>query len=144
MEQSEEVFVTAMDDGMQKDLAEMVKWTMLLSIFGFVFLGLMVLLGIGTGIVISNLAGNELIDNLPPGTGTGVIIFFTVLAGVLFYPNFTLYRYSVTMKKSLYSNDRALYSRALKQLKNMFKYTGIMIIAITVLLILDIAISVLR
>ena len=99
MEQNEEVFVTAMDDGMQKDLAEMVKWTMLLSIFGFVFLGLMVLLGIGTGIVISNLAGNELIDNLPPGTGTGVIIFFTVLAGVLFYPNFTLYRYSVTMKK---------------------------------------------
>lgn len=129
---------------MNADLKETVKWTKLLAIFGFVFIGVLLVVGVLTSIVVSNLAEYKSTMSIPEGTSTIVLIFFCVVAALLFYPNFTLYRYSVTLSRSLGNNDPALYAKAVRHMRNMFKYTGIVVIAVTALLIVDLAVALLR
>ena len=126
------------------DLKETVKWTKLLAVFGFVFIAVLLVVGVLTSIVVSNLAEYKSTISIPEGTGTIVLIFFCVVAGLLFYPNFTLYRYSVTLSRSLGNSDPALYAKEVRHMRNMFKYTGIVVIVVTALLIVDLAVALLR
>jgi hypothetical protein len=110
-------------------LNEASRWGRFLAILGFIYIGLLLLIGILFGSF-----GNNLI----PGTGdsdspmrlSGVFVSFLIIlvAAVLFVPVLYLYKFSTKMRKALRNNDQPALTDALKNLKSFFRFYGIVAI----------------
>jgi hypothetical protein len=103
------------------------RWAMFLSITGFIFLGLFLLIGLITGTFLTafNTGGN--------GSGiTGSMMFVAVLlsAVVCFFPGLFLYRFSRHASHAIKALDKLELHKALKNLKAYFAYIGILIIIV--------------
>ena len=107
-------------------------WTKLLAIFGFVLMGLMVIVFSVTLITKGNNAGLEgaAQTGYLVGTVIGAII---VLAGIYFYPTYALLMYSNKIKKAFNAANQEQFESAINYLKNTFKYISILMIISLVL-----------
>jgi len=107
------------------DLLETGKWTKFLSILGFVFVGLMVILSFFIGTLLSGIAGEE--SALPiPGFMMGFL--YLLLAGIYFFPILYLFKFSTNIKKALTTNDYEGFNLAISNLKSHYKFVGILTI----------------
>jgi len=116
-------------------LEETRKWTMFLSILGFIGIGFMVLAALFMGTFVStmsNALGDQIPGGFPMGGGGGVFftIFYLLFALLYFFPVFYLYKFSNYTKKALDSRDSQLLSEAFSNLKSHYKFIGILAIII--------------
>jgi hypothetical protein len=124
-----DIFNLEVDDFGKATLLEMTRWTRFLAILGYVFIGLMVLFGIGMVMMAGTLS--QFSNNPMAGMGAvGIIILVLFMIAIYFYPIYSLMKYSTTMKLALHTNSKERFNDAIVYLKNMFKYIGILMIII--------------
>jgi small-conductance mechanosensitive channel len=113
----------------QNFLGECAKWGKFLSIVGFIFCGLMAVMAFFLPSLIMNLPPY---NAMPSGTltamTTGMTIIYLVLAGILFFPSFYLFKFSVRMQEALNGVSQDNFEESLQNLKSMFKFYGIFVI----------------
>jgi hypothetical protein len=113
-------------------LEEIRKWTMFLSILGFVGIGFLVLGGLFMGTfmsTMSNAFGDQIPGGLPMGGGF-IAFIYLLLALLYFFPVFYLYKFSNYTKKALDSRDTEMLTNAFSNLKSHYKFLGIVAIII--------------
>ncbi|MDP1993927.1 MAG: hypothetical protein Q8K40_01640 [Ignavibacteria bacterium] len=99
------------------------KWTLFLSILGFVFIGLTIIIVVvaflitGTNYSSSNFSALALLPLL-------------TIALIYFFPIYFLYQFSSYSNKAIKNNDSIQLSKALKYLKNHYQFMGILIIVV--------------
>jgi len=101
-------------------ITEMRKWTLFLSIVGFIGLGLMIIGGFVMVFFSGMLPGEEI--------GPITVLPLMLIAVIYFFPVFYLYQFSSLSKRALLFNDTNLVSEALKYLKMHFKFMGVLVI----------------
>lgn len=103
------------------------KWTMFLAILGFIFLGLLIIIGVIAGTFLSVFDSGESGLGLPESV---VLILFIVITATNFLPVFYLFRFSKYTAHAVISKDRKELTKAFKNLKYFFIYLGILLIVI--------------
>lgn len=111
-----------LDDQGILQLKQIRKWTALLSILGFVFLAVIVLISV---VVLVNMKGvgdnkRQLLSVVP----------LTVMGVIYFFPIFYLWKFSKLSKESIANNDTLKLSVALKYLKAHYRFMAILILIV--------------
>ena len=113
-------------------LRESGKWCMFLSILGFIFIGLFVILGIFMTFLMSAMPsdpyGGAMGANPIMAMKSYFGIFYIVMALVYFFPVYYLFNYAKGMKAALASGNEDVLANALVNLKSHHKFLGIMMI----------------
>ncbi len=135
MEQSTEsnLFDLHIDHESSAYLGETAKWAKFLSILGFIFIGLMVIMAFSIGTIMSMFT-----SQLPGGPAVGLaamssafFTFFILAFAVLyFFPCLYLYRFATRMKVAIRNNDQPQLAGSFKSLKSCFRYVGILTIIV--------------
>jgi hypothetical protein len=100
------------------------RWASFFSILGFLLIAFLILVGIVMGFVFSIFDDGQTSAALK----YGIMAFYFLFGGICFYPILLLFRFSSWTKKALRNKSSLDFSVALKNLKNHFKYIGIMTI----------------
>lgn len=106
-------------------LRETAKWAKFIAIMGFIFIGLMVMGGVGVAISGAAFAGVG-----SPGFGIGISLMYIVFAGIYFFPVLYLFQFATKTKQALLTNSTPLLTESLEFLKSHYKFMGIMMIVI--------------
>ncbi len=111
-------------------LRESAKWTMFLSIVGFIFIGLMLLGGIFMTVTFAAIPDEAAFGAYNPlGAIKNYIgLMYLVMAAIYFFPIFYLYKYSKGVKEGLAFNNDEMVAEGLVNLKSHHKFLGIMTI----------------
>jgi hypothetical protein len=119
------------------------KWTMFFAILGFIFLGLMLIVGLLAGSFLtafsSKMSGVEGMQGLEgvkaAGGFTSVLMFIVILvfAVIYFFPILYLLRFSRHTAKAVATFDQNELLLAFKNMKSYWMYIGILIIIMLVI-----------
>jgi hypothetical protein len=130
-QQPEPVLLTITED-IRSFIYESSKWTKFLSILGFVFTAMLILLSLSAGAIISAtnaIAGAQ--NNPYAAMGSGFLtVFFLVSAAINFYPSFVLFKFSTSARQAVLYGDQESLSVAMSKLKSYFKFWGVLLIVI--------------
>ena len=137
-----DIFKLEVDAAAKSNFLEMARWTKFLAILGFVFLGLMLAAGIFFGLNMSDISsaygGNATIAGATGVVQVLIIVLFVIIVAVYIYPTYALLKYSSCIKTAIAAENKEQFNLAIKYLKNMFKYIGILMIICLVLYGLEI------
>jgi hypothetical protein len=111
-----------LDNAAVDHLAETRKWTMFLSILGFIFTGLMLIFAI----ILATVSGYYARTGMTALT----IIPFLLLCLIYIFPIYYLFRFSTYSKQALDKKDNGLLSMAFGYLKMHYRFMGILMIVI--------------
>ena len=111
------------DNEIRSYLADTSKWARFIAIVGFVFVGLLVIIGFGYGAIFSSLTGN---DDVPGFLGYFIGFIYVVMAGIYFFPLLYLFRFSNFTKKGFQEADQVSLNLAFKNLKDHYSFIGIL------------------
>ena len=108
------------------------KWAMFLAIIGFIFLGVMIVIGLIAGTFLTAFNSGEKGLGIPES-----LMFLPVLllAVIYFFPVLFLFRFSKHTSHAIQTLDKVEFHKAIKNLKYYFTYIGILIIIILALYI---------
>jgi len=111
-------------------IRESAKWTMFLSIIGFIGLALMLLGGIFATVALAAIPDEAAFGPYNPFAAIKNYIgpIYLVIVVIYFFPVLYLYKYSKGAKEALNFNNSELLAEALVNLKSHHKYLGIMTI----------------
>jgi hypothetical protein len=99
------------------------KWTMFLSILGFIGLGTFLISGLITGVFLS--VFDTAHTSLPEWL---LIALFIAVAIIAFFPLLFIFRFSKHMAHAVKAHDQQELHRAFRNLKSFYVYTGILFI----------------
>lgn len=103
------------------------KWAMFLAIIGFIFLGIMIVVGLIAGTFLKTFSSGE--NNF--GISDSLMFIPVLLIGLIyFFPVLFLFRFSKYISRSIQNLDNIQFHRAIKNLKLYFAYIGILIIIV--------------
>lgn len=116
-------------------LLETAKWAKLISIVGFVGLGMMVLMGLFMGTIMGSLStmAPEEVGMMPAMGGGFFAIIYIGMALLYFFPIKYLYDFSSKVKKSIQITDQNLFNEAMMKLKSHYKFIGILMLIMIIL-----------
>lgn len=141
------MFSLSIDPAAKAHLAETARWARFLAITGFVFLLLMVALGVYSSLTISRYEdmfnGSSGQRGLLQGVGAGMAVAYLILAVVGFFPLLFLLRFANGMHTALSGNNQVALDTAFQQLKVYFRYLGILLIISLVMMALSVLIGIL-
>ena len=142
-QQPEPVLLTITED-IRSFIYESSKWTRFLSIIGFVFTGLMVMLSLSVGAIMTSMNSMVGAQNNPyAALGSGFLtVLLLISAAIYFYPSFILFKFSSAAKQAVLYGDQESLSEAMKKMKSVFKFWGIMAIIVLALYLLSILLAV--
>jgi hypothetical protein len=103
------------------------KWAMFFAIIGFIFLGLMVLIGLIAGTFLTAFNTGERNLGIPESL---TFVPVLILAAVCFFPGLYLFRFSKHTSHAIQTLDKKELHKAFKNLKAYFAYVGILIILV--------------
>jgi hypothetical protein len=101
------------------------KWAMFLAIIGFIFLGLLLIIGLLTGTFLSAFSTQKL---NPEISGPLLLIPLIIAEVVNFFPVLFLFRFSKHAAHAVQNLDKNELHKAFRNLKLFFVYIGILII----------------
>lgn len=121
---------------------ETAKWTKFLAIVGLVFSVFLALMAFSANAIIEGLVaatpGNPLAQ-----MGTAFLtVYFLSISLMLFYPSFQLFKYSNAANTAVLYTDQENFTIAMKKMKSVFKFWGIMAIIVLALYLLSILLAV--
>ena len=106
------------------------KWSKLLAVIGFVFVGILLLTAVFVSGLLTHLkAMNANLGRIPVGT---LSAFYVFLALLYFFPSLYLNQFSRNIKEGIKYNSSVQLSRAFLKLKSFFKFWGILTLIIIV------------
>lgn len=108
-------------------LTETGKWTKLLSIIGFVFIGLIVIIGLFAGSMMS-LISNGQMDNMPNGMGFLLGGMYLLIGLLYFFPTWYLMKFSQKLKLAIATKNNDELNTAFSNQKSFYKFWGILMI----------------
>jgi hypothetical protein len=115
-----------------KNLNTLRKWSMFLAISGFIFIGLIIALGLLAGTFLAAFNLSDKTKDIPD------ILVFTAFMGfalINFFPILFLFRFSKHTSFAVSTLDRKEMHKAIMYLKRYFVYMGVLlIVAVTVYL----------
>ena len=111
-----------LDNAALSHLTETRKWTMFMSVLGFIFIGLMLVVALILATVSSFYSKS--------GFTALTIIPLLLLCVVYIFPIYYLFRFSSYSKQALNAKDNGLLSRAFGYLKMHYRFMGIFVIII--------------
>jgi small-conductance mechanosensitive channel len=120
----------------QNHLKETAMWTKFLAITGF-FLSALIAIG---AFVIANMFNK--LTALPGGKPIGamaggmITIIYLFVAAIAFFMSFFLFKFSVKMQTALKANDQETLNVSFLNLKNHYRFAGIITILYLVILLL--------
>jgi hypothetical protein len=98
-----------------------------LSVLGFVFLGLMVVLALFIGTIFSKLISISVAMNPTMVIGTGFFsVIYLLIALLCFFPIYYLLQFSYKIKIAFRDDDNDLLNASFEYLKVHYKFIGIM------------------
>ena len=115
----------------QSYLKEAGKWASFLSIMGFIFCVLILLMALLVGTTTAVMSGMMPRGGFPAGIAGGFVSVLYILIDVLyfFFPYY-LYRFAGRIKKGIVFQDAAHVTRATESLKSFFKLWGIVTVIV--------------
>ncbi len=117
-------------------LAETAKWGVFLSILGFIFTGLFVIVALFAGTLLTSMNSY---GGASAMVGAGFITaIYLVIAAINFFMSLFLYRFASKTKAGLYSNDQDTLNSGFANLKNLYKMIGIIAIIYLAFIVLAI------
>lgn len=111
------------DEQAIKELKEIRKWANMLSVCGFIFIGLIVIFGSGYFIYI-------MMNFDAPEIASLRVAPLFLLGSVYFFPVYSLFKFSVYSKRALVEFDNHNLNISLRYLKRHYRYMGILLILI--------------
>ena len=114
------------------------KWAMFLAIIGFIFLGLMLIIGLLAGTFLSAFSTGEKGLGIPESL---MFIPVLIIGAIYFFPVLFLFRFSKHTSRAIQTLDKLAFKKAIKNLKAYFAYLGILIILILTFYILVLIIA---
>lgn len=103
------------------------KWAMFLAILGFIFLGIMIVVGLIAGTFLKAFSSGE--NNF--GISDSLMFIPVILiAAIYFFPVLFLFRFSKYTYKAIKTFDKLYFHKAVKNLKFYFAYLGILAIIV--------------
>lgn len=106
-------------------LKESASWTKFISIVGFVFLGLIVLIALFAGSIMGS-AFEE--AGMPMAGGAFITVIYLLIVVLYFFPIYYLFQFSSKMKAALQNQSSELLEQAFSNLKSHYKFMGILLI----------------
>ena len=121
-------FELRLNESSKKFLRETAKWAFILSIIGFIFIGIFVFIAVFFLVMYAAIN-----SNVNPFARNGlsvefVVIVYFVLAVLYFFPIFYLYKFSRKMKSALLEKNTEDLTAAFSNLKSHYKFIGIMVL----------------
>lgn len=110
-----------------KHLDKTRKWAMFLAIIGFIFLGLIIIIGLLAGTFMTAFNTGEKSLGIPSSL---MFVPVLVLALIYFFPVLFLFRFSKHTSHAIRTLDKLELHKAIRNLKSYFAYIGILIIII--------------
>ncbi|NMC38661.1 MAG: hypothetical protein GYA41_10095 [Bacteroidales bacterium] len=101
------------------------KWTMFLSVFGFILTGLILVLALATG---TFLAAFRPADTGPDLEKLALSFAFFLAVTLFFLSVLFLFRFSTCMRDAVQSHDLKKLDKAIKNLKLFFKFAGLILL----------------
>lgn len=128
---SEEIFnqresTLTVNESMKSDLLCAAKWAKFLCIVGCVGVAFMVLAGFGM-MVFGKLA-SMLIPDMPFGAAFGFL--YLIIAAIYIYPLMKGFQFANATKAACLTNDQFQLARGVAGLKDLLKFTGILVIIV--------------
>jgi|TARA_B110000908_G_scaffold123329_1_gene144647 hypothetical protein len=111
------------------DLSETGKWTKFLSIIGFIFSGLIIIMGLFSGSIMSSIPNGQ-ISNMFNGMGIIAGGMYILMGLLYFFPSWYLFKFSQKIKKALstQNNNDLNLNAAFNNQKSFYKFWGILTI----------------
>ena len=106
-------------------LKESAGWTKFISIVGFVFLGLIVIIALFAGSLMG--AAMEASGMAMMG-GAFITVIYLAITVLYFFPIYYLFQFSSKMKAALQNQSSELLEQAFSNLKSHYKFMGILLI----------------
>jgi hypothetical protein len=103
------------------------KWAMFVAIIGFIFLGLVIVMGAIAGTFLTTFSSGEKGLGIPESL---MFIPFLLIALICLFPILFLFRFSKHALHAIQTLDKLSFNKAIKNLKYYFAYIGIIIIVI--------------
>lgn len=128
-----ETFELNISSSIKQYLKEISNWCYFLSIAGFVGIGLMLVVGLLFGTIMSSMEGTPAYQL---GYTAGMGAFYIIIAIVYFFPVYYLYKFSRKMKSALHAQNNDDFESAFSNLKSHYKFIGIFAIVIISLYLL--------
>ena len=133
-QQQEQLVVT---EEIRSYIYETAKWTKFLSVVGLVFSVFLALMAFSANAIIEGLMvaapANPLIQ-----MGTAFLTaYFLFISLMLFYPSFLLFKYSNAANTAVLYADQENFTTAMRKMKSVFKFWGIVAIIVLALYILS-------
>lgn len=113
-------------------LLETSRWANVLSIVGFIGVGLLLIFGLLVGTLMNNI-NTPLFSSFSSGL---VSAFYLLLAVIYFMPVLYLFRYSSRMKFAIREMNQEALNDAFKNMRSLFRFWGVMTIAIVCVYVL--------
>ena len=110
-----------------KQLNTLRKWTMFLAVSGFIFLGIIITLGLITGTFLTAFSNSDKMPGIPDAL---VYVSFITVTLIIFFPILFLFRFSKHTSKAVSTLDRKEMHIAIKYLNRYFIYIGVLLIVI--------------
>tara|TARA_R110002049_G_scaffold307558_3_gene508408 strand:- start:53 stop:523 length:471 start_codon:yes stop_codon:yes gene_type:complete len=109
-------------------LNETRKWSSILAIWGFICIGLLLIMAIFSGTLFSAYDQMAQMSTMPYNPSIFIAVVY-VLVGVLYlFPTLYLYKFSTQLKAALSNMDTDSLTEAFKNQKSLYKFMGILVI----------------
>lgn len=109
-------------------LKEIAGWTYFLSIIGFIFVGLFLLIAVFASSIYNNMA--QFSQELPVNVGLFMTAVYVIVALIYFFPILFLFKFSKRLKSALKSKEDEELASALEMLKSHYKFVGVFTIIV--------------
>ena len=125
--QHQSLFELQVDHEVTGYLGETAKWAKFLSIVGLVMVGIMVIVSLFAGTIMTYY-GNVMGGGMPVMSGGLVTVIYLLFALLIFFPYFYLYNFAKKMQVALRSSNQEELAKSFSNLKSCFKFVGILTI----------------
>lgn len=136
-------FALQVDNGNIPYLTEAAKWGKFLSILGFIFCALIILMGLFAGTLMSGVLSQfetESATGLGAISTTVIMIYYILIALLYFFPCLFLFNFSSKMQTAIRNNDQIYLNTSFRNLKSLFKFWGILTIILLCIFVIAIII----
>ncbi len=133
MDNLEEITKLEIEQETLKDLDKTRKWTMFLAILGFIGIGVLLIVGLFTGVFLSVFNKGDTATSYP---GWLVCIIIIAASILYFFPMLYIFRFSKFMSIVIKTRDKEELKKAFKNLRSYFTYIGILVIVVLVIYII--------
>lgn len=132
-----EKFELHLEESAKEFLRETAKWAYMLSIIGFIGIGLMAILALLAGVFFSTLGsipGMGGMGGMEGGSfGVFIGVFYFFIAAIYFFPVYYLNKFATNAKRAFRENDTEALTNSFEYLKSHYKFIGIFTLSIMIL-----------